>query len=57
MSARYETMEVPNPQIILDPPVVLIAGAGIGGLTAALLLERAGINYFVFERAAIVKPL
>ncbi|KAG0027284.1 hypothetical protein BGZ82_009046 [Podila clonocystis] len=50
-------MEVPNPQVILNPPVVLIAGAGIGGLTAALLLERANINYFVYERAAKVKPL
>lgn len=56
-SARYETMDVPNPQPILNPPVVLIAGAGIGGLTAALLLERANINYFVYERAAKVKPL
>ncbi|KAF9284918.1 hypothetical protein BGZ74_001618, partial [Mortierella antarctica] len=56
-SARYETMEVANPQTILDPPVVLIAGAGIGGLTAALLLERANINYFVYERAVKVKNL
>ncbi|KAF9310258.1 hypothetical protein BG003_008764 [Podila horticola] len=50
-------MDVPNPQPVLNPPVVLIAGAGIGGLTAALLLERANINYFVYERAAKVKPL
>lgn len=55
-SARYETMEVANPQTILDPPVVLITGAGIGGLTAALL-ERANINYFVYERAVKVKNL
>lgn len=50
-------MHVPNPKIMLEPPVVLIAGAGLGGLTAALLLETAGINYMVFERAAKVKPL
>ncbi|KAF9289329.1 hypothetical protein BGZ74_000749 [Mortierella antarctica] len=56
-SRRTETMHVPNPKIMLEPPVVLIAGAGLGGLTAALLLETAGINYMVFERAAKVKPL
>ncbi|KAG0099231.1 hypothetical protein BGZ93_008616 [Podila epicladia] len=38
-------------------PFVLIAGAGLGGLTLALLLEQANINYAVFERAAKVKPL
>ncbi|KAF9941221.1 hypothetical protein BGZ65_004638 [Modicella reniformis] len=36
---------------------VLIIGAGIGGLTMAALLEKAGINYLVFERAKEVKPL
>ena len=36
---------------------VLIAGAGIGGLTLAALLEKAGIEYCVFERAREVKPL
>lgn len=56
-SHRTETMQVPNPKTMLEPPVVLIAGAGLGGLTAALLLETAGINYMVFERAAKLKPL
>lgn len=55
--SKYTKMEDPNPQTILDPPVVLVAGAGLGGLMAALLLEKANINYFVFERAAKVKPL
>lgn len=50
-------MQTPNPKPVLEPPVVLIAGAGLGGLTAALLCERANINYMVFERAAKVKPL
>ena len=50
-------MQVPNPTLILEPPVVLIAGAGIGGLTVALICERANINYKLFERAAKVKPL
>ncbi|KAG0202796.1 hypothetical protein BGX28_004777 [Mortierella sp. GBA30] len=36
---------------------VIIVGAGIGGLTMAALLQRAGIEYQVFERAAEVKPL
>ncbi|KAG0054021.1 hypothetical protein BGZ83_012097 [Gryganskiella cystojenkinii] len=34
-----------------DKPTVLIAGAGVGGLTIAILLERAGIDYRVFEQA------
>lgn len=55
--SKYTKMEDSNPQTSLDPPVVLIAGAGLGGLMAALLLEKANINYFVFERAAKVKPL
>ncbi|KAG0045921.1 hypothetical protein BGZ83_008855 [Gryganskiella cystojenkinii] len=38
-------------------PKVLIAGAGIGGLTLAILLERAGIQYEVYERAKTIKPL
>ena len=38
-------------------PKVLIAGAGIGGLTLALLLEQAGYEYQVFERASEIKPL
>ncbi|KAF9359645.1 hypothetical protein BGX34_008226 [Mortierella sp. NVP85] len=36
---------------------VIIVGAGIGGITMAALLERAGIEYQVFERAREVKPL
>ncbi|KAG0081982.1 hypothetical protein BGZ92_011947 [Podila epicladia] len=48
---------VPDAKAVIKKPVVLIAGAGIGGLTTALLCERAGIEYFVFERASKVKPL
>lgn len=48
---------VPDAKTVINKPVVLIAGAGIGGLTTALLCERAGIEYFVFERASKVKPL
>ena len=35
----------------------LIAGAGIGGLTAALFLHRAGIDVELFERAEEVREL
>ncbi|KGD96983.1 MULTISPECIES: flavin-dependent oxidoreductase [Rhizobium/Agrobacterium group] len=36
---------------------VLIAGAGIGGLTTALFLHRAGIEVEIFERAEEVREL
>lgn len=35
----------------------LIAGAGIGGLTTALFLHRAGIEVEIFERADAVREL
>ncbi|KAF9898331.1 hypothetical protein BX616_004169 [Lobosporangium transversale] len=35
---------------------VLIVGAGVGGLMLATLLERAGIDYAIFERASAIKP-
>ncbi|KAF8926211.1 hypothetical protein EDD21DRAFT_379625 [Dissophora ornata] len=38
-------------------PKVMIVGAGIGGLFLAILLQRAGIDYEIFERAAQIKPL
>ncbi|KAG0257906.1 hypothetical protein BG011_003676 [Mortierella polycephala] len=38
-------------------PVVLIVGAGLGGLLLGALLERIDIPYFIFERASKVKPL
>jgi len=36
-------------------PHILIAGAGIGGLTAALALARKGIKVTVFEQAPQVR--
>lgn len=35
----------------------MIVGAGLGGVTLTLLLERADVNYVVFEKATLVKPL
>lgn len=40
-----------------NKPRVMIVGAGLGGVTLALLLERANIPYALFERATQVKPL
>ncbi len=36
---------------------VVIVGAGIGGLTLALLLQRAGVGARVFEASAQIRPL
>ncbi|KAG0350907.1 hypothetical protein BG005_009577, partial [Podila minutissima] len=41
----------------MKKPTVLIVGAGIGGLTLAILLHKAKIPFFVYERAHEVKPL
>ncbi|KAF9955507.1 hypothetical protein BGZ65_003345 [Modicella reniformis] len=35
----------------------MIVGAGVGGLFLAILLQRAGIDYEIFERASQIKPL
>ncbi|KAI1321057.1 hypothetical protein EDD11_008638 [Mortierella claussenii] len=40
-----------------EKPTVLIVGAGLGGLTLAVLLERAEVPYQLFERATEAKPL
>lgn len=39
-----------------DKPTVLIVGAGLGGLTMAILLERAGFEYRIFEQSEEFRP-
>ncbi|KAF9930442.1 hypothetical protein FBU30_000493 [Linnemannia zychae] len=46
-----------SPLVTNDPPRVLIAGAGLGGLFLGILLERAGIPYEIFERTSEIRPL
>ncbi|KAF9123043.1 hypothetical protein BGX30_001639 [Mortierella sp. GBA39] len=38
-------------------PHVMIVGAGVAGLLLAILLDKAGIPYQIYERAKKVKPL
>ncbi|KAG0333474.1 hypothetical protein BG000_009118 [Podila horticola] len=56
-----EVLDEPNHVENIDgpprKPKVLIAGAGIGGLTLAILLKKAGVNFLVLERAKEIKPL
>lgn len=62
-SAVYVSTAKPKPPLTeqeiedMKKPTVLIVGAGIGGLTLAILLHKAKIPFFVYERAHDVKPL
>jgi 5-methylphenazine-1-carboxylate 1-monooxygenase len=42
-------------QTYADPPRILIAGAGIGGLTLALMLHGRGISSVIYEQASEVR--
>ncbi|KAF8930986.1 hypothetical protein BGZ58_007909 [Dissophora ornata] len=39
------------------PPRVLISGGGLAGLFLAIILDKAGIPYHIFERARVVRSL
>ncbi|KAF9411466.1 hypothetical protein BGZ94_001343 [Podila epigama] len=60
---QYRSTAKPKPPLTpqeienMTKPKVLIVGAGLGGLTLAILLEKAGIPYEVYERAHEVVPL
>ncbi|KAF9346516.1 hypothetical protein BGX26_001959 [Mortierella sp. AD094] len=41
----------------IAPPNVLIVGGGIGGLFLAILLERQGVPYMIYERTKGPRPL
>ncbi|KAF9350995.1 hypothetical protein BGX26_010882 [Mortierella sp. AD094] len=45
------------PAVNLKPPHVLIAGAGIGGLMLANILEKTDITYEIFEKFKEIKAL
>jgi 2-polyprenyl-6-methoxyphenol hydroxylase-like FAD-dependent oxidoreductase len=45
---------MPDSQTVKSPKVI-IAGAGLTGLTMAILLEKAGIEYQVLERSSEVQ--
>ena len=43
--------------MMMAKPRILVVGAGIGGLTAAIALRQAGFGVEVFERAAELKEI
>jgi 2-polyprenyl-6-methoxyphenol hydroxylase-like FAD-dependent oxidoreductase len=51
MSQPYHLFEKDPPRQLLMGKKLIIAGGGIGGLTAALALHRAGFDVAVYERA------
>jgi len=55
-----QTILLPLPLIMATPatkPRVLIAGAGIGGIVLAIILEKAHIPYEIFERSTETRLL
>ncbi|KAF9409137.1 hypothetical protein BGZ76_005738, partial [Entomortierella beljakovae] len=46
-----------RPSTLLPRSKVLIIGGGLGGLTLALLLEKANIDYEIYERSKVHRAL
>lgn len=55
--SKFKPRLTPEEREELKKPKVMIVGAGIGGVTLALLLLKANIPFSLFERAKEVKPL
>jgi hypothetical protein len=55
-TAGFKGSDLP-PLVTNDPPKILIAGAGLGGLFLGIYLERAGIPYEIYERSSEIRPL
>lgn len=45
------------PSPFRSPPKVLIAGAGVGGLTLALMLHARGISCRIYEQASAIREV
>ncbi|KAF9333061.1 hypothetical protein BG006_004049 [Podila minutissima] len=52
-------LHIPNPSLPQshNRPKVLIVGAGIGGLMLGALLQKGGMDFEIFDRATVIKPL
>ena len=46
-----------GPAAFTGPAKVIIAGAGVGGLTLALMLHQRGISSVIYEQASAVNPV
>ncbi len=46
-----------GPAAFSGPAKVIIAGAGVGGLTLALMLHQRGISSVIYEQASAVSPI
>lgn len=57
MTAEHQQQQEQQHHTSKVNDTVLIVGAGIAGMMLALLLQKAGIPYDIYERAAEVKAL